>query len=95
MSNITDKSKLVDNGQGAMVELGSAMEALVQCGACSDRAATKRGFLNDLSEVVSKKDELSLAYVCEAFQALGSDIGHIFHKASEFPQSPTYQNKRK
>ena len=66
-----------DKGQGAMIELGSPMEALVQCEASFDRAAAKRGFLNYWSEVAPKQDELLLAYICEAFQALGSDIGRV------------------
>lgn len=77
VSSSANKSTLADKGQGAKVKLGSPMEALVQCEASFDRAATKRGFLNYWSEVAPKQDELLLAYICEAFQALGSDIGHI------------------
>ena len=72
-----DMSTSTDKGQGAMIELGSPMEALVQCEASFDQAAAKRGFLNYWSEVAPKQDELLLAYMCEAFQALGSDIGHV------------------
>lgn len=65
----------VEKGQGKGVELASPMEALVQCEASFDQAAAKRGFLNYWTEVAQKQDELLLAYICEAFQALGSDIG--------------------
>ena len=65
----------VGNGAGKGVELASPMEALVQCEASFDQAAAKRGFLNYWTEVAPKQDELLLAYICEAFQALGSDIG--------------------
>lgn len=59
------------------VELGSPMEALIQCEASFDQAAVKRGFLNYWSQVAPKQDELLLAYICEAFNALGSDLGKI------------------
>ena len=72
-----DMSASNDNGKAAMIELGSPMEAIVQCEAAFDRAASQRGFLNYWSEVAPKQDELLLAYICEAFQALGSDIGRI------------------
>ena len=65
----------VEKGQGKGVELASPMEALVQCEASFDQAAAKRGFSNYWTEVAQKQDELLLAYICEAFQALGSDIG--------------------
>ena len=64
-------------GNGNRVELANPMEALVQCEAAFDAAAAKRGFLNYWAEVAPKQDELLLAYKCEAFQALGSDIGRI------------------
>ena len=59
------------------VKLGSPMEALVQCEASFDQAAAKRGFLNYWTEAAPKQDELLLAYICEAFQALGSDLARI------------------
>ena len=65
----------VEKGQGKGVELASPMEALVQCEASFDQAAAKRGFFNYWTEVAPKQDELLLAYICEAFQVLGSDIG--------------------
>ena len=64
-----------EKGRGKMVELANPMEALVQCQASFDHAAAKRGFLNYWTEVAPKQDELLLAYICEAFRALGSDIG--------------------
>ena len=72
-----DMSASNDKGEAAMIELGSPMEAIVQCEASFDRAASQRGFLNYWSEVAPKQDELLLAYICEAFRALGSDMGRI------------------
>ena len=72
-----DTSSSNEKAQNAMIELGSPMEGLVQCEASFDRAAAKRGFLNYWSEVAPKQDELLLAYICEAFQALVSDFGRI------------------
>ncbi|KAF6223374.1 hypothetical protein HO133_000216 [Letharia lupina] len=72
-----DKSFSAVKSQGKVVELGSPMEALVQCESFFDKAAAKCGFLNYWTEVAPKQDELLLAYICEAFQALGSDIGQI------------------
>lgn len=63
--------------QDKNVELSSPMAALVQCEASFDQAATKRGFLDYWAKVAPKQDELLLAYICEGFQALGSDIGQI------------------
>lgn len=53
------------------------MEALVHCEASFDQAAARRGFLNYWTAVAPEQDELLLAYTCEAFQALGSDLGRI------------------
>ena len=74
---VKDTSSSSDKVQNAMIELGSPMEGLVQCEASFDRAAAKRGFLNYWSEVAPKQDELLLAYICEAFQALVSEFGRI------------------
>ena len=63
--------------QANTVKLGSPMEALVQCEASFDQAAAKRGFLNYWTEAAPRQDELLLAYICEAFQALGSDLARI------------------
>lgn len=73
----SEKSAPAEKGQSKMVELASPMEALVQCEASFDQAATQRGFLNYWTEAAPKQDELLLAYICEAFKALGSDIGQI------------------
>ena len=78
-------------GQGQGLELASPMQALIQCEASFDQAATKRGFLNYWSKVALKQDELLLAYICEAFQALGSDISHT-QKGQQVP-SISYQPK--
>lgn len=75
-SNFEEKIP-AEKGEGKGVELASPMEALVQCEASFDQAAAKRGFLNYWTEVAPKQDELLLAYISEAFQALGSDIGQI------------------
>ena len=72
-----DLSSSTDNGEAAMIQLGSPMEALVECEAAFDRSATTRGFLNYWSEVAPKQDELLLAYICEGWKLLGSDISRI------------------
>ena len=59
------------------VALASPMEALTHCEASFDQAAAKRGFLNYWTAVAPKQDELLLAYICEAFQALGSSFNHL------------------
>ena len=76
-SNGDRKSTLAEGSLATSVKLGSPMEALIQCEACFDQAAAKRGFLDYWSEVAPKQDELLLAYICEAFQALGSDISRV------------------
>ena len=47
-------SSSIDKGQAAMIERGSPMEALVECEASFDQAATTHGFLNYWSEVATK-----------------------------------------
>ena len=74
-SSSFERNATAEAGQGKGVELGDPMEALVQCEATFDEAAAKRGFLNYWAEAAPKQDELLLAYICEAFKALGSDIG--------------------
>lgn len=76
-SSSFDNTVPAEKEQDRMVELASPMEALVQCQASFDQAAAKRGFLNYWEDVAPKQDELLLAYICEAFQALGSDIDQI------------------
>ena len=66
-----------EKGQGKGVELASPMDALIECDSAFDQAAAKRGFLNYWTEVAPRQDELLLAYICEAFKSLGSDIGQI------------------
>ena len=78
-SGLSDPEKSVSTkeGNGKEVELASPMEALVQCEASFEQAAAQRGYLNYWTEVAPKQDELLLAYICEAFKTLGSDIGQI------------------
>ena len=64
-------------GQEDWVKLGSPMEALTQCEASFDQAAANRGFSEYWARVAPKQDELLLAYICEAFKALNSDLGRI------------------
>jgi len=92
-SSGSEKSILAKKGQGKGVELASPMEALVQCEASFDQAAAKSGFMNYWTEVAPKQDEILLAYICEAFQALGSDIGQIT-QGQQVPSIP-YQPKHK
>ncbi len=85
-------------GQHKGVELGSPMEALIQCEASFDQAAAKRGFLDYWAKVAPKQNELLLAYICEAFQALGSNIGRIpqgqqIHLISHLPRHAKVMNR--
>ena len=93
-ANGSEKMIQVEKGQGKGVELASPMEALVQCEASFDQAAARRGFLNYWTEVAPKQDELLLAYICEAFQALGSDIGQI-SKGQQVPSIPHLPKHKK
>ena len=54
--------------------LANPIEALKQCEGTFNNAASKRGFLDYWTRVAPKQDELLLAYISEAFQALGSDL---------------------
>jgi len=92
-SSTFEKEIPAEKGRGKEVELASPMEALIQCEASFDQAATKRGFLNYWTEVAPKQDELLLAYICEAFQALDSDIGQV-PKGQQIP-SISHQPKHK
>lgn len=65
------------DAKGERINLGSPMEALVQCKATFEQSATQRGFLNYWADVAPKQDELLLAYICEAFKAEGSDLKRI------------------
>lgn len=82
-----------EKGHNEGFELANPMEALAQCEASFDKAAAKRGFLNYWAEVAPKQDELLLAYICEAFRALGSDISRI-PQGQQVP-SIFYQPKHK
>lgn len=79
--------------QGTGVELGSPMEALVECETTFDQAAAKRGFLNYWRQVAPKQDELLLAYICEAFRSLGSNISQIprGQRVSAVPHLPKHE----
>ena len=92
-SGDSQKSLAIEKEKGKRVEIGSPMEALVQCEAAFNQAAAKRGFLNYWTEVAPKQDELLLAYICEAFQALGSDIGRIpqGQKVPSIPHEPKHK----
>ena len=82
-----------EKGEAKRVSLASPMEALVRCEASFDQAAAERGFLNYWTEAAPKQDGLLLAYICEAFQALGSDICQI-PKGQQIPSIP-HQPKHK
>ena len=88
-------SKIIptENEKCKEVELASPMDALLQCEAHFDQIAAKRGFLNYWTAVAPKQGELLLAYICEAFKALGSDIGQI-PQGVQVPQVP-HQPKHK
>ena len=88
-----EKDIPTEEEQGNEIELGSPMEALVHSEAYFNQAATKRGFLNYWTQVAPKQDELLLAYICEAFRALGSDVGRIAQgqQISLIPYQPKYK----
>lgn len=67
------------------IELSSPMEALKQCETTFKQSAAKCRFLNYWMDVAPDQDELLLAYICEAFQAQGLDLGQI----SQGKQVPT------
>ena len=83
---------------GTGVQLGSPMEALVQSDATFDQSAAKRGFSDYWSQVAPKQDELLLAYICEAFKELGSDLhqtpqGQQVRQVSYLPRHEKVMNR--
>lgn len=91
VSSSLESDTRAEKGQSHRVVLANPIEALAQCEASFDEAAAKRGFLNYWAETAPKQDELLLAYICEAFRALGSDIGRI-PQGQQIP-SISYQPK--
>ena len=77
LSSRVGSNSPVEKEQAKKIELASPMEALIECEASFDKAAAQRGFLHYWAETAQSQDELLLAYICEAFRALGSDIGRI------------------
>ena len=77
VSSSFENNTPAEKGQGNGLKLANPMDALVECEASFHQAAAKRGFLDYWAKVAPKQDELLLAYICEAFQALGSDISRI------------------
>ena len=77
VSSRIGKNAPFEDGQRESVESVHLTEALIQCEAAFQDLARKRGFLNYWRAVAPKQDELMLAYICEAFQALGTDIGRV------------------
>jgi acyl transferase domain-containing protein/SAM-dependent methyltransferase len=59
------------------VSLPNPIEALAQCEASFADAASKHGFLKYWTDIAPRQDELLLAYICEAFQLLGSDLSSV------------------
>ncbi|KAI4253111.1 MAG: hypothetical protein LQ352_003890 [Teloschistes flavicans] len=57
--------------------LASPFETLAQFGATFDDAAGKRGYAYYWSEVAPRQNELLLAYISEAFTALGTNLTKI------------------
>ena len=78
-------------------QVGSPMEALTQCEASFDQAAASRGFSDYWTRVAPKQDELLLAYICEAFKALGSDLDRIpqGQKVPMIPYLPKHEKVMK
>ena len=93
VSSSLESDTTAEKGRSEGVELANPMEALAQCEASFNEAATKRGFLNYWAETAPKQDELLLAYICEAFRALGSDIGRIpqGQQVSSIPYQPKHK----
>ncbi|MCJ1436576.1 hypothetical protein MMC27_005956 [Xylographa pallens] len=96
-SSGAEKTIPTQGEQGNEIELGSPMEALVHCEAYFGQAATKRGFLKYWTEVAPKQDELLLAYICEAFKALGTDVDRIAQgqQVPSIPYQPKYKKMMK
>lgn len=57
--------------------LANPIECLVQSESSFDQSAKKRGFIGYWSTVAAKQNELLLAYIAEAFQALKVDLSAI------------------
>lgn len=71
---ISEESNLAKN-KG--IELMSPIEAMSEWQATFEESAKRRGFYNYWSDVAPKQDEILLAYICEAFQAQGTNLGEI------------------
>ena len=57
--------------------LGDTTEALVQCVALFDTFARQRDFSRYYEQVAPEQDKLMLAYIAEAFKALGVDLWQL------------------
>ncbi|KAL9606215.1 MAG: hypothetical protein Q9179_000612 [Wetmoreana sp. 5 TL-2023] len=73
----TVEAKSKTNQVHESVTLGSPFEALAQFDATFGDAAGKRGYTDYWTNVAPKQNELLLAYISEAFTALGSDLSKI------------------
>ncbi|MCJ1386179.1 hypothetical protein MMC17_009305 [Xylographa soralifera] len=96
-SSRLEKTVPAEETQGYEIELGSPMEALVHCEAFFGQAAAKRGFSNYWAQVAPKQEELLLAYICEAFKALGPDVSRITQgqHVPLVPHQPKYKKMMK
>ena len=63
----------------AVHQLGSPMQALTTCEGTFDQSASQRGFTDYWASVAPAQDALLLAYINEAFLALGSNIAQTPH----------------
>ncbi|KAK3167719.1 hypothetical protein OEA41_010847 [Lepraria neglecta] len=88
ISSRLEKTIPAEKEQGNEIELGSPMEALIHCEAFFGQAAAKRA---------PKREELLLAYICEAFKALGLDVGRIAQgqQVPSIPYQPKYKKMMK
>jgi acyl carrier protein/SAM-dependent methyltransferase len=81
-----------DEPEGAGLILENPFDALESSNAHFNTSAGKRGFLGYWTDVAQLQDELTLAYIVEAFSALGVDLRQI-PCGQQVPQVPHLTHK--
>ncbi|KAL9046401.1 MAG: hypothetical protein Q9214_000753 [Letrouitia sp. 1 TL-2023] len=74
---LVDGSPKASPPQKKAAELANPAEAFEKSHEAFNEAAAKHGFLTYWTDVAPEQDELLLAYICEAFEAQGSDIRQV------------------
>ena len=78
-SHSPDENSLMTNWaqKSEATELASPRDGLIQCQFSFDKIAAEKNFSAYWEKVAPAQDELLLAYICEAFEALGSNIRKV------------------